>query len=175
MLLYILLGLVLLIALALVIASTKPNTVHYERSIVIQAPAERIAPYVVDFRKWAAWSPWEKMEPDMKRTFTGPNSGVGAQYAWDAKGRAGAGSMEVLEAAPSLVKIDLRFIRPFKNECIASFHFTPQAGGTQVRWTMDGPNLMMGKIFSTIMNMDKMIGKDFEAGLTAMKAAVEKG
>lgn len=173
MLLYILIGLVAVIAIALIAASTRPNTVHYERGIVIQAPQERIAPQVIDFRKWAAWSPWEKMEPDMKRTFSGADSGVGARYAWDAKGRAGAGSMEVLEASPTSVKIDLRFIRPFKNECVTTFHFAPHAGGTQVRWTMDGPNLFMGKLFSLIMNMDKMIGKDFESGLAGLKAQAE--
>lgn len=174
MLISILIGLGAVIAIVLIIASTRPNTVHYERSIVIQAPPERIAPHVVNFRKWAAWSPWEKMEPDMKRTFSGAESGVGARYAWDAKGRAGAGSMEVLEASPTSVKIDLRFIRPFKNECIAGFHFAPQAGSTQVRWTMDGPNLFMGKLFSVFMNMDKMIGKDFESGLAGLKTQAEK-
>lgn len=173
--LYVLLALVAIIALILIIASTKPSTVHYERSTVINAPPERIIPHLIDFRKWEAWSPWDKLEPDMKRTYSGAQSGVGAMYAWEGKKKAGAGSMEITEANSQGVKVDLRFIKPWKAECIAQFHFAPQPNGTNVRWTMDGPNTFMGKVFGLFMNMDKLVGKDFETGLAGLKVEVEKG
>ena len=174
MLLYILLGLAILIAIILIVASTKPDMVHYERVTIIHAPTDRILPHIVDFHKWAVWSPWDKMDPAMKREYTGAAQGVGAKYGWNSKGRPGEGSMEIREVSTSAVKVDLRFVRPFKNDCIATFHFAPQGNATNVRWTMDGPNLFMGKVMSVFMNMDKMIGKDFEAGLADLKAQAEK-
>ena len=110
MFLYILIGLVVIIAAILITASTKPGTVHYERSTVINAPPERILPHLVDFQKWAAWSPWEKVDPGMKRSYSGAMSGRGAKYAWSGNGKAGEGSMEVMEVTPNAVKVDLRFI-----------------------------------------------------------------
>jgi hypothetical protein len=174
MLLYILIGLAILIAIILIVASTKPNTVRYERSTTINAAPEKILPHISDFRKWAAWSPWEKKDPGMKRDYTGAQQGVGAKYGWNGNNNVGEGTMEITEASTSAVKIDMRFIKPFRNDCIASFRFTPQGNGTHVRWTMDGPNLFMGKVMSVFMNMDKMIGKDFEAGLAALKTEAEK-
>lgn len=174
MFLYVLIGLAVLIALVLIVASTKPNTVHYERSTVINASPERILQHITDFRKWKPWSPWEKKDPGMKRDYTGANSGVGAKYHWTGNNQVGEGSMEILDADATGVKIDMRFIKPWKAECAAAFHFTTQPNGTNVRWTMDGPNLFMGKVMSLFMNMDKMIGKDFEAGLTGLKAEAEK-
>lgn len=173
MLLYILIGLAVLIAIILIAASLKPNTVHYERSAVINASPEKILPHIGDFHNWKPWSPWEKLDPNMRRSYAGAPSGVGAKYAWSGK-KAGEGTMEVLEAGTSGVKIDLRFIRPFKNACITHFHFTPQGNATTVRWTMDGPNLFMGKLMSLFIPMDKMIGKDFEQGLAGLKAEAEK-
>lgn len=174
MFLYILIGLAVLIALVLIVASTKPNTVHYERSMVINASPERILPHITDFRNWKPWSPWEKKDPGMKRDYTGANSGVGAKYHWTGNNKVGEGSMEILDTDATGVKIDMRFIKPWKAECSAVFHFTPVANGTNVRWTMDGPNLFMGKVMSFFMNMDKMIGKDFETGLAGLKAEAEK-
>ncbi len=171
---YVLLILAVLIAGILIVASTKPNTVHYERSTVINAASEMILPHLIDFHKWTAWSPWEKLEPGMKRSYSGAVSGVGATYAWEGKKKAGAGTMEILETGISGVKIDLRFIKPWKAECIAQFHFTPQPNGTNVRWTMDGPNTFMGKVFGLFMNMDKLVGKDFEIGLAGLKVEAEK-
>jgi hypothetical protein len=174
MLLYILIGLALLIALILIVASTKPNAVHYERSTTINAAPEKILPHIVDFRKWRPWSPWEKKDPDMKRDFSGVSSGAGAKYHWVGNNKVGEGAMEVLSADNTGVRIDMHFIKPWKAECMAAFHFTPQGNGTHVRWTMDGPNLFMGKVMSMFMNMDKMIGKDFEAGLAGLKTEAEK-
>ena len=171
--LYILLALVVILALILILASTKPNTVHYERTTVINAAPDKILPHLVDFHRWQAWSPWDKLEPDMKRTYSGAQSGVGAMYAWEGKKKAGVGSMEITEANSQGVKVDLRFIKPWKAECIAQFHFLPQPNGTNVRWTMDGPNTFMGKVFDLFMNMDTLVGKDFETGLAGLKAVVE--
>jgi len=156
-------------------ASNKPNTVHYERSTVINATPEKILPHLIDFHKWTAWSPWEKVDLNLKRTYSGAASGVGAQYAWESNSKAGTGTMEILETGSSGVKIDLRFIKPWKAECLAQFHFTPQPNGTDVRWSMDGPNTFMGKVFGLFMNMDKLVGKDFEIGLAGLKVVVEKG
>ncbi len=173
MLLYILIGIAVLLAVILIAASTKPDMVRYERSTTINASPERILPHIVDFHKWETWSPWDKMDPAMKREYSGAAQGVGAKYGWNSKGRPGEGSMEILEASTSAVKVDLRFVRPFRNDCIATFHLTPQGNATNVRWTMDSPNLFAGKLMSLFMNMDKMIGKDFDAGLAALKTESE--
>ncbi|MBP8823196.1 MAG: SRPBCC family protein [Flavobacteriales bacterium] len=175
MLLYILLGLALLLAIILLLASTKPDTVHYERSTVIHAAPDMILPHITDFHRWTPWSPWEKLDPAMKREFTGNPEGVGAKYAWSGTKKAGTGTMEILEADSAGVKIDLRFIKPWRSDCIALFEFTPQANGTFVRWSLDGPNTFMGKVFGLFMDMDKLVGKDFEAGLAGLKGEVEKG
>ncbi|HRH37350.1 MAG TPA: SRPBCC family protein [Flavobacteriales bacterium] len=174
MLLYILIGLVAVIAIILIAASTKPNTVRYERSVAINASPEKIATHITDFHKWTAWSPWEKKDPTMAREYMGPAQGVGARYGWKGNGKVGEGTMEVLATSASEVKVDLRFIKPFKSDCIATFYFAPQGSATQVRWTMDGPNIFMGKVMSLFMNMDKMIGKDFEDGLASLKKTAEQ-
>ena len=174
MLLYILIGLAIAIALILIIASTKPNTVHYERSATIDASAEKILPHINDYHKWTAWSPYEKLDPNMKREFAGAKEGKGARYSWSGNSKAGEGTMEILESTTSGVKMDLRFVKPFKSDCIANFILTPQGSNTKVTWSLDGPNLFMGKVMSVVMNMDKMIGKDFETGLASLKSAAEK-
>ncbi|MCB9184921.1 MAG: SRPBCC family protein [Flavobacteriales bacterium] len=172
MLLYILLGLAVIIVLILVIAATKPNTVRYERSTVIHAAPERILPHLIDFRAWQPWSPWEKLDPDMERNYSGTDRGVGAKYAWSGK-KAGAGTMEVLAVDVDSVDIDLRFTRPFKNDCVVWFRCAPQGADTKLIWTMDGPQIFMGKVMSVFMNMEKMIGKDFETGLAGLKREAE--
>jgi len=174
MLLYILLGLAALLAILLIVASRKPDTVHYERSIVINASPERIIPHIEDFHKWSAWSPWEKLDPQMKREYSGAVSGPGAKYFWSGNGKAGEGSMEIIEATDRGVHIDLRFVKPFKNVCDTWIRFEPQGSGTRATWMMTGPNLFMGKLMGIFINMDKMVGKDFETGLAGMKAEVEK-
>ena len=164
---YILIALAVLIALLLIVAAMKPN-------ISINAAPERILPHLNDYRKWLAWSPYEKLDPNMKREFGGASEGKGARYAWEGNGKVGVGSMEILESSPSSVRMDLRFIQPFKTTCIATFRLAPQGGSTQVTWMMDGPNLFMGKLMSVFMNMDKMIGGQFAEGLVALKVVAEK-
>ena len=173
MLLYILIGLAVIIAAIIIAASAKPDTVHYERSIIIHAPPERILTHLVDFHKWGAWSPWEKMDPGMKREYSGAASGKGATYAWSGNGKAGEGSMEVMEVTTNAVNVDLRFIKPFRNECVIRFRCIPEAANTKLTWTMNGPNLFMGKVMGLFINMDRMIGKDFESGLVELKKQAE--
>ncbi len=170
----ILLTVVALIVLLLIVAAMKPNTVHYERSLVINASPETILPHINDYHKWIAWSPYEKLDPHMKRTFDGASEGKGARYAWEGNSKAGAGKMEILEASASGVTMDLRFTKPFKSDCIARFTFVPEGSSTKVTWSLDGPNIFMGKVMSVFMNMDKMVGNAFEEGLADLKAIIEK-
>ncbi|HQV51041.1 MAG: SRPBCC family protein [Flavobacteriales bacterium] len=173
MLIYILIGLAVLVVIILIAASAKPDTVCYERSVVISAPPDRILPHITDFHKWSAWSPWEKKDPDMKRKYTGTPSGKGAKYAWIGNGKVGEGSMEVRDVISNAVNIDMRFIKPFKNDCDMWFRCTPEGPGTKVNWSMESRNLFMGKVMSLLINMDKMIGKDFENGLADLKKQAE--
>ncbi len=171
---YVLLGVLLTFMIILIAAATKPNTVHYERSAVINAPADRILTHISDFHKWETWSPWDKLEPDMKRTYSGAAAGVGAQYKWEGKKKAGVGEMEIVEVRPDSVKVDLHFIKPWEARCITLFKVTPEGNASRLTWTMDGPNTYMGKLFGMFTDMDKMIGKDFETGLAGIKTLAEK-
>lgn len=156
-------------------AATKPNTVSYTRSARINAPPERIAALISDFKRWVVWSPWEKKDPALKRTYTGTTSGVGSVYAWDGNKNVGSGRMEILEQTPRKIRIKLDFFAPFKASNIAEFTFTPQGNVTNVDWVMTGENIFFGKLMSVFIDFDKMIGKDFEAGLADMKTAAERG
>jgi Polyketide cyclase / dehydrase and lipid transport len=164
---------VLAIAVVLVLAASKPKTFRLERSTAIKAPPEKIFPFVNDFRRWMAWSPWEKLDPNLKRSYGGAESGTGATYGWEGK-KAGTGRMEIIEATPSsrvLIKLD--FLKPFEAHNTAEFTFTPQGDGTRVDWAMYGPNRFIGKVMSTFVNFEKLVGKDFEKGLAALKANAE--
>ncbi len=174
MLVTILLIVAALIAVILIAASTKPNTVRYERSIVINASPDRILAQISDFRKWAPWSPWEKKDPDMHRDYSGSPSGVGAKYGWTGNSKVGEGRMEVTGTTADSVAIAMEFIKPWKAHCAVVFRTTSDGGGTRLTWTMDGPQIFMGKVMSLFMDMDKMIGKDFEAGLGSLKAVAER-
>ena len=155
-----------------VFVATRPNAFRLERSMVIKAPPEAIAPYVADFRKWTAWSPYEKLDADLRRTYSGTPSGVGAVYAWEGK-KAGAGRMEITEASNSGVVAKLDFTKPMVAHNMAEFSFEPASEGTRVTWAMYGKCNMPSKLFSLFCNLDKMVGKDFEAGLKSLKSAVE--
>ena len=174
MLLYILVGLAAIIAIILIAASTRPNTVRYERSTVINTSPDRILPHIADFHKWMPWSPWEKKDPNMERDYSGAANGVGAKYGWNGNKNVGEGTMEITESKADRVRIDMHFIRPWKAQCDIHFRTSAEGNATRLTWTMDGPQIFMGKVMSLFMNMDKMVGKDFEAGLAALKAEVEK-
>jgi hypothetical protein len=167
---------VLLLAAYLIYASTLPTKFHIERSMEMNAPAEAIFPLLNDFHQWPIWSPWEKMDPNLKRTFSGPDSGVGATYQWAGNKKVGEGRMTIMESRPpEWLNIKLEFIKPWTATNASMFKLEPTAtGGTKVIWAMDGERNFMMKAMSVFMNMDKLVGKDFEAGLMAMKAAVEK-
>jgi uncharacterized protein YndB with AHSA1/START domain len=160
-------------ALALVVAR-RPGTFHTERSLQIDAPPERIFPHVADFRAWADWSPYEQLDPQMKKTFSGPASGVGAGYSWSGNNKAGQGQMVITSAtAPDELKIRLEFTRPFAAVNQGTFRFQPVAGGTKVTWAMDGTNNFGAKLFQLVVNMDKLVGTDFERGLASLKTLSE--
>lgn len=166
---------VVLIAGLLGYATTRPDSFRVERSVVIKAAPEKIFPYFDDFKRWAAWSPWEKLDPSMKRSFSGAPSGRGAVYGWEGNGKVGAGRMEILESsAPNKLLIKLDFIKPFEGHNTAEYTLVPSGDATQVTWAMYGPSTYVTKLMGVFVSMDRMIGKDFEAGLANLKAAAEK-
>jgi hypothetical protein len=175
MLIYIAIAAVVLVAGVLAYAATRPDSFRISRSIRIAAPPERILPLIVDFREWPRWSPFEKLDPGMKRTFGGPPSGVGSSYAWEGNGKAGAGRMEILSADRSLVTVQLDFYRPMKANNFADFLLAPEGDGTVVTWVMRGPSAFHFKLVSVFVNIDRVAGKDFDAGLASLKAESEGG
>jgi hypothetical protein len=149
------------------------STYEVTRTAVIPAPAEEIFPLVNSFHEWTKWSPWESVDPAMDRSYSGSDSGTGARYAWNGNRKAGSGTMEIVDTAePHTIRIRLEFTKPFKAVNPTSFTFSPAGGGTQVTWTMTGENTGIGKLFAVFMNMDKMVGADFEKGLAALADAV---
>ncbi len=150
------------------------DTFRVERSIHIDAPASEIFPHIDDFHAWAAWSPFEKMDADLAKTFSGPARGVGAGYAWVGK-KAGSGSMEIKEATPSSkVLIDLKFTKPFKANNTAEFTIVADGAGSKVTWAMYGPTTFMTRLMHAVFPMDKMVGPQFDDGLRALKGISEK-
>lgn len=167
----------LLVVLAgiLIFASTKPDTFRVQRSISINAPPEKIFPLVNDFQNWSAWSPYEKRDPDMKKTYSGNASGTGSLYAWEGNSKVGQGQMEITDSSPSSkISLKLDFIKPFENHNVGAFTFEPQGDTTNVTWAMEGPNTYLSKVMSVFINMDNLIGKDFETGLATLKTIAEK-
>jgi hypothetical protein len=163
------------IAVVLVLAATKPDRFSIQREITVRAPAEKIFPLINDFHQWVAWSPYEHRDPALKRTYSGAESGTGAIYAWEGNNNVGSGRMEILETAvPSKIVIQLDFFKPFEGHNTAEFTMLPQGDATHVTWLMHGPAPFMNKLMQVFMNLDKMIGKDFEAGLINLKTVTEK-
>ena len=166
---------VVVVAGLLIIAATRPDTLRVQRSATIAAPAGRIFPHIAELRAWGAWSPWEKKDPAMTRTFEGPASGKGAIYAWSGNKNVGSGRMEITEAVPpGRIVIKLDFLTPFEAHHTAEFTLEPQNDATQVLWVMHGPQSFPSRLMGLFMNMDRMIGNDFEAGLASLKALSEK-
>jgi len=149
------------------------DTRTIERSIVIDAPAAEIAPYLSDLTRWVAWSPWEGQDPDMKRTYTGTPGTVGSTYAWSGNRKAGAGTMAVTRIAPTEIDLDLAFTAPFKSSSKVEYRLFETGAATKLVWTMESPQNLMAKIMRVVINMDKLIGADFDKGLAKLKAAVE--
>ncbi len=169
-----LLILVLLVAGFAGVVATRPDSYTVSRSTVIAAPPSIVYAQIADFAAWQAWSPWGKLDPSMKTTFSGPAGQVGSSYAWQGNDKVGEGRMTILKAeAPSQVDVQLEFIKPWAGISDTTFALTPSGQSTMVVWTMTGKNNFMGKAFSMFMNMDKMIGGDFEHGLAKLKEVSE--
>lgn len=158
----------------LVFISTRPESFRIERSAQVKAPVDVVFALINDFHQWALWSPYEKLDPDMKKTFEGPPAGPGASYAWSGNNKSGEGRMTILENKPGeLITIKLEFTRPFSATNQTTFKLEPSGNGTRVSWIMEGKNTFMGKAMSAFMSMDKLLGKDFEQGLANLDAAAQ--
>ena len=166
---------VVIILAVLIYAATRPNDFVVSRSTSINAPAEAIFPLINDFKHWPEWSPFEKLDPGMKRTLSGAESGKGAVYAWEGNGKTGKGRMEIVNSVPSsLVSLKLDFEKPFRANNSVDFSLVPSGGGTTVTWAMRGARPFIAKLMGLVMNFDTLIGKDFEAGLANLKRATEQ-
>lgn len=153
-------------------AGTRPGTFRVQRSVLIQAPPEAILPHITDFRRWSAWSPYEKLDPQMKKTYGGAASGPGAVYTWEGR-KAGAGRMEMRGVSPRQVTLQLDFTRPFKAHNTAEFTLQPEGAATRVTWATYGPSPFMSKLAGVFLDLDELIGKDFVAGLASLKTLAE--
>jgi hypothetical protein len=175
MLKLILIALILLIIVALILAALKPNRFSVSRSINIKALPGKIFPHINSFRAWATWSPWEKIDPNCQRSYSGAESGVGAIYGWSGNKDVGEGSMEIVESVPSSkIVMNLDFIKPYEGHSTVEFLFEPQDDGTLVTQTMVGESKFFQKLICMFINMDKIIGAKYEQGLSSLKASAEK-
>jgi len=160
----------------LVVVAMQSGDLKVTRTATINAPAYRIFPHVNDFHKWDAWSPWAKIDPNMKTTYSGPPAGVGSSYSWVGNDQVGEGKMTITKSQPSnQIEIDLEFIKPFAAKNQTSFDIEDQSGSTNVTWTMTGKKNFLMKAVCLVMDMDKEVGGDFEKGLAQMKTVVESG
>jgi carbon monoxide dehydrogenase subunit G len=166
---------VVLVAALLAFAATRADTFRVERSTSVKAPPEQIFVQINDFHNWGLWSPYDKLDPAMTKTISGSASGKGAVYEWDGNSNVGKGRMEITETTePSRVTVKLDFIKPFEGHNIAEFTMVPNGDSTKVTWAMHGPTAFPVKVMGIFLNMDNMIGKEFEAGLANLKSLAEK-
>jgi hypothetical protein len=171
----ILIGLAVLIAGILIAASFRPDTFRVERSITIKASPEKIHPYLNDFKLANTWSPWVKLDPALKDTYSGAASGVGAAYAWSGNRDVGKGSAEIIESTPSKVLVKMHFMEPMEGVNTSEYVMKPQGDSTQVTWAMFGPQPYIAKLMCMLFfDQDKMIGGMFEKGLVNLKEMMEK-
>lgn len=172
---YILIGVGALIVLFVIIVAMRPAEFTYVRSAKISAPPGEVFPHVSDLHKWQEWSPWAKLDPNSKSTFSGSEAGSGAVMAWAGNNKVGEGKMTIIESRPSeLIRIRLEFLKPMKATHTAEFTFQPQGNQTLLTWTMTGRNNFMGKAFGLFVNFDKMIGGQFDQGLASLNSVMEK-
>jgi uncharacterized protein YndB with AHSA1/START domain len=167
------------IAIVLILAATKPGTFSVRRATTVKATPEKIFSLINDFHQWGTWSPYENKDPAMKRSYSGAESGKGAVYAWDGNNNVGSGRMEILDTStPTKIVIKLDFFKPFEGHNTAEFTMLPQGDATNVTtnvtWLMHGPAPFMSKVMQVFMNIDNMVGKDFEIGLANLKRLTEK-
>ncbi|MDB6127229.1 MAG: hypothetical protein JWM35_1125 [Verrucomicrobia bacterium] len=166
----ILLVIALVVVALLITAAFKSPDFRITRSAVIPAPPSAVFAQINDLHQWQAWSPWEKLDPAMTRTFSGPAAGVGAIYEWAGNSKVGSGRMTITESrAPELIKLRLDFHSPMESTCDTVFDLKPEGNGTAVSWTMSGKNNFVARLFCMFMNMDKVVGGEFENGLANLQ------
>jgi uncharacterized protein YndB with AHSA1/START domain len=171
---YLLIGLAALIVLLVVIVVARPDDFRVSRSTSIAAPPAEVFAQVNDFHNWDAWSPWAKLDPTCRNSFSGAPAGQGAVFSWDGNRKVGAGRMTMTDSQPpELIRIRLEFLRPFKATNTSEFTFQSQGGQTAVTWSMYGKNNFLSKAFGLFMDCDTMVGADFEKGLASLKSALE--
>ena len=174
MIIKILLGLAAVVVVLVTVIATRPSEFRVERTATMSTPAPVVFAQVNDFHKWEAWSPYAKRDPGMRKSFEGAPAGVGAIYTWSGNHEVGEGRTTIIESRPGeLIRVKLEFVRPFAATSTATFTFRPEGERTAVTWSLDGRNGFPAKAMGLVMNMDKMIGDDFEKGLAQMKAIVE--
>ena len=172
----ILLALATIAILFFIILIGRPDEFQVVRAATIAAPPATVFEQVNDFHKWEAWSPWAKLDPACKNSFSGAAAGKGAGFAWEGNNKVGAGRMTITESqSPELIRINLEFLRPFKSTNTTEFTFKSQSSQTLVTWTMSGKNNFMSKVFGLFVDCEKMVGKDFEKGLSSIKGITESG
>ena len=170
----ILIALVVIVLALVAVIALQPARYRVSRSTTIAAPAAVVFAQVNDFHRWTAWSPWERIDPAMKRTYEGPPAGVGASYAWAGSGEVGEGRMTIVESRPSdLIQVKLEFVKPFAGTSVAEFSFKSEGDRTLVTWSMTGDKNFIAKAIHLVMSMDRMIGDQFDKGLAAMKTVAE--
>jgi uncharacterized protein YndB with AHSA1/START domain len=151
------------------------DTYTVERDARIGAPPEQVYEQLADFHNWTNWSPWEELDPDLERTYSGAERAVGAVYEWSGNRKAGAGRMEITAVdAPNRVDVALQFLKPFKSSSEVTFTLAREAGGTHVTWTMVGPRTLMTKVMGIFKSMDSFVGPDMEKGLAKLDAHVSR-
>jgi hypothetical protein len=174
MLTKILIALAVIVVVLLIVVATRPSEFRVARTTTIAAPAPAVFAQVNDFHKWEAWNPWAKLDPAMKQTYEGAPAGIGAMYTWAGNHEVGEGRMTLTESRPNdLIRVRLEFVKPFKATNVAEFSFRLEGDRTAVTWSMTGRNNFMAKALHLVMNMDRMVGGQFEKGLAQMKAVVE--
>ena len=163
------------VAVVFILAAAKPDMLNVKRSAIIEAAPEKIFSLIDDFHRWGTWSPYENKDPAMKRSFSGAASGKGAVYTWDGNNNVGSGRMEILDSTvPAKIVIKLDFFKPFEGHNTAEFTMLPQGNVTAITWAMYGPASFMSRVMKVFINMDSMIGKDFETGLANLKKLTER-
>lgn len=171
----ILLVIVAVLAVFAIVVALQPSNFRVARSIVIDAPPTAAFAQVEDFRRWTAWSPYEKLDPNQQRSYHGPAAGEGAVYDWVGDKNAGEGRATIVESRPGeRVRIELAFRKPFQATNVAEFAFRPVGDKTEVTWSMSGERNFMFKAFGLVMNMDKIVGAQFDDGLKQLKAIAER-
>ena len=175
MLTIIVIAALVLLAIPLMLAAAKPDRFRVQRSASIQAPPEKVFALINDFHRWDAWSPWEKMDPAMKRSYSGTTAGMGSVYEWEGNNKVGKGRMEITDSSPfSRIVIKLDFFKPFEAHNTAEFTLKAHGSQTEIIWAMYGPSSYMTKLMQVFASMDGMVGKDFETGLANLKGIAEK-